>query len=788
MSVKYSHPRGTKAALDTLAASNSLVVGQVYFLTDENKLVIATSTSTYISFNNQSDVQTALNSKIAIVTTRAELAAQPSTLNTLFLSEGGREGTFIWQTGDLSAQVTADVYQGIYIAPEDDITGASGAWMRNFQGPLDVRWFGAALDNYTDDSVAVQAAFTLAATLQVSEIYYAAGAVPVYFAGFAYMGATSLNLSGDTNFRIIGNGAGRIGGGYRSGMRWAKNSDGIIHSAPLEIIGMFLYSAALGTTGVGITSNARIIARDCMIGYFGSHGIDIEASAGSTGTNANLWQLSRVSCWRNGGSGLVIGTGAGADANAGSAIDCDFSENARWGVHDSSFLGNTYINCHIDGNGKSTGYTPSLTSYNNNRYAVVAGQETNASINPPTGTVADNTYWYYLGTGGADGARIPAWTSGLTFEAGGVARTDDPNAHSVFLGCYCEAGQGQAQLVRPTLVIGGQIAKFVKGTAAVLNSGTNAIQTQSAWNATYNDATSNGSSQVGEYATTTKTLLQFTDSVAAPNSHRLKYSGKDITFDYQNLSGNRAFWITGPNTTNQFGTSAPVPHAFWPVKLMIGDSIANARQVTNGTSAPTSGTWGQGAVCFNRDYVAGGVFAWVCTTAGTPGTWDKLYALKSLSVISSGLTVTESNKLLGRSTADTGAVEEITCTAAARDLLDDVDTSAMRTTLEVPRGIGFHCAGVPSASEVIGGMISPYTFNITQANCTVKALVAATASTTITIKNNGTQIGTAVFAAAGTTATVTITSASVTAGDQITFHAPATPDATLADIDGLVRE
>lgn len=39
------------------------------------------------------------------------------------------------------------------------------------------------------------------------------------------------------------------------------------------------------------------------------------------------------------------------------------------------------------------------------------------------------------------------------------------------------------------------------------------------------------------------------------------------------------------------------------------------------------------------------------------------------------------NTLLGRQTAGTGAVEEITCTAAGRALLDDADAAAQRTTL-----------------------------------------------------------------------------------------------------------
>lgn len=48
------------------------------------------------------------------------------------------------------------------------------------------------------------------------------------------------------------------------------------------------------------------------------------------------------------------------------------------------------------------------------------------------------------------------------------------------------------------------------------------------------------------------------------------------------------------------------------------------------------------------------------------------------------------NKLLGRSTAGTGAIEEIDCTAAGRALLDDTDAAAQRATL-----------GVPATSEVL---------------------------------------------------------------------------------------
>lgn len=40
-----------------------------------------------------------------------------------------------------------------------------------------------------------------------------------------------------------------------------------------------------------------------------------------------------------------------------------------------------------------------------------------------------------------------------------------------------------------------------------------------------------------------------------------------------------------------------------------------------GTAAPTAGTWNKGDVVWNISPSAGGTIGWVCTTAGTPGTW-----------------------------------------------------------------------------------------------------------------------------------------------------------------------
>lgn len=53
------------------------------------------------------------------------------------------------------------------------------------------------------------------------------------------------------------------------------------------------------------------------------------------------------------------------------------------------------------------------------------------------------------------------------------------------------------------------------------------------------------------------------------------------------------------------------------------DSPADTR-ITWGTAAPTSGTWQRGDVCFNNNAAPNTRSGWICTTAGTPGTWHEM--------------------------------------------------------------------------------------------------------------------------------------------------------------------
>lgn len=96
------------------------------------------------------------------VATRTALKAITAGLYTaIYLRESRREGWFEWNSSNLSAEVTADTQEGLYVAPSSDATGASGAWVRVVENEIYFAdWWGVAGDGTTDDTTAAQAAIT----------------------------------------------------------------------------------------------------------------------------------------------------------------------------------------------------------------------------------------------------------------------------------------------------------------------------------------------------------------------------------------------------------------------------------------------------------------------------------------------------------------------------------------------------------------------------------------------------------------------------------------------------
>jgi hypothetical protein len=88
--------------------------------------------------------------------------------------------------------------------------------------------------------------------------------------------------------------------------------------------------------------------------------------------------------------------------------------------------------------------------------------------------------------------------------------------------------------------------------------------------------------------------------------------------------------LFGIRTTTQAGTGASNVLVAAPVLCLLGADFqslsGNFVDTTSflGTAAPTTGTWKRGDIVVNTTPSAGGTPGWVCTTAGTPGTWKAM--------------------------------------------------------------------------------------------------------------------------------------------------------------------
>ena len=429
--------------------------------------------------------------------TRAALAAAPRAQSAMSLCEPGREGLFVWKAGNQSQLVAADTAQGVVVAPASDPSGASGAWFRKYSGPLSVKWFGAAGDGASDDSAAFLGAIGwLKATATNGVGSYKASSRLFVPAGHYYLGTTTLEI---THTLIIeGDATGMTGSAQATKLRWdagntgiriqrfntsgASAVDAVTHTGGDGTIlrGLHLYGGFAGNEGEfhGIHAKARVCVDHCAAENFEGDGFFAETSAGS-GTasegNANISQIIGGS-FRSNRNGIYV---SGSDTNICSIIGVDASLNRRWGIFDKSFLGNSYFGCHAESNGIIPGSTPCIVSHAGNRYCVKKDQGAAASTNAPSGTTADNSWWYYMGAGGSSvGLNIPTWSSGGSYRDGGSYRSDGGgNANNFWSGCYIEGGQGYAQIDGPALVCGGSMRPNVRGVPVFYAVGNGVVST-----------------------------------------------------------------------------------------------------------------------------------------------------------------------------------------------------------------------------------------------------------------------------------------------------------------------
>ncbi len=230
-----------------------------------------------------------------------------------------------------------------------------------------------------------------------------------------------------------------------------------------------------------------------------------------------------------------------------------------------------------------------------------------------------------------------------------------------------------------------------------------------------------------------------------------------------NAKGTSSLALGETNTTAYAGDKGTAAYA------------AAVTSATNGNTASTivkrdgSGNFSAGTITANlTGNVTGSVTGNVVGTADTAtnltatlavnkggtGATDAAAARSNLGAAgsgvatASGLTVSATDKLLGRSTAGAGAVEEVVCSTAGRALIDDADAAAQRTTLGLgnventalstwPGSANITTLGVITAGTISGDRVSGGTLS----GCVVGTTTSPSqgmASTTVAVyENNG---------------------------------------------------
>lgn len=450
--------RGTMLANGTIARQP--LRGALTSFTSGNKTISLVAASEW--YGKLQDVSLAAERQGSAATRAAlkALTAEPGMCR--YLAEDGSEGMFVFKTGDFSALVAADPRGGVCVAPASAPDGAAGAWVRDFSGPVDVRWFGAVADCTsigagTDNAAAIKAAIAVCARIGHAKLFIPCGR---YRLGSTLIFPQGIELAGEGWFENPGLAGGTTYNGLQAfdgtvlvfdanvaGMLFhaqTDNSNASAVAASFEtlklsspewkfkgarqsrISDMMLYGGG-GTNVAAHGVELRTVAKldNVRCDTFAGSGFHVDASTHTNTTpygNASGSAFMNCHARFNGLHGFRV---RGNDANAMMFATCDAALNGGAGFLDDGQLGNSYVNCH--------------SATNNQTFGALTAQRTQA--------LAD-------------------W-AGLSDQYAGSFVTTSPVGAHTLQGCYIEGGVGyKAQLVTPTVVTGGNLCSRVNWTAS----------------------------------------------------------------------------------------------------------------------------------------------------------------------------------------------------------------------------------------------------------------------------------------------------------------------------------
>ncbi len=245
------------------------------------------------------------------------------------------------------------------------------------------------------------------------------------------------------------------------------------------------------------------------------------------------------------------------DANVGLAEKCFVTLNGGWGYYDDSFIGNNWVACDSAGNVSGSIWAANATQQVN----IFGFHEDDSGDTSELGVGVTSI-------GGNGG--IPSATSTGFHASVGLAQ------HAPY--AYRNNRGSQA--------VGSQLGALGTVKVAFMFGALTDEGSLSAWSMEY-DATNKGWRY--EYAASSSFRPIF-----LPNSACAAFTNKGLT---------------GPIFQNGFGIKN------------VGTAEGSAKAFLLAAAAPVAGTFEVGDIVYNSAPTAGGFIGWVCTTAGSPGTF-----------------------------------------------------------------------------------------------------------------------------------------------------------------------
>lgn len=376
------------------------------------------------------------------------------------------------------------------------------------------------------------------------------------------------------------------------------------------------------------------------------------------------------------------------DGNAWQAITITAGEIIFGGTFDASAGSGVGEIASVTTAGQAIGLTvgsalPAATATNNRYYVVVSvggtitsGNAPNSALAPPDMILSNGTTWEEIDVSTAvTGATL---ASGITFTPyGGIQAVNVQTALQELDDEKIGAG---GATITGELLIGTAGSLVFEGTTADGNETTLAVTDPTADRTITLPNVTGTVITTGDTGTVTNTMLA--GSIALNKLVNLT-SGNIIVGSAGNVP--TAVALTGPIAISNAGVTSIAAGSIVNAEIGASAAIAFSKLAALTSGAVLVGSSGNvaTAVVPTGDITISNTGV---TAIASGAIVDADVNASAAIAFSKLANVSATDKLLGRSSAGAGAIEEITCTSAGRALIDDADAAAQRTTLGLAIG------------------------------------------------------------------------------------------------------